>query len=70
MEKEYYYLGVDLSGHGKDKTVFILIKGNNIVNIIDYDETSIPDVYEKTKELIKEYNIDFFIKYSYINNDN
>jgi len=57
-DKEYYYLGVDVAGHGKDKTVFILMKGNNIVNIIDYDETSIPDVYEKTKELIKEYNID------------
>jgi len=53
-----YYLGVDVAGHGKDKTVAIVMKGNDIEEIITYDETSITEVVQMIKRLINKYNLD------------
>lgn len=50
-------LGVDVARYGSDKTVFLLLKGGNLIDIIRYDETSITQVSQKTKELMQHFII-------------
>jgi len=45
-------MGVDVAGHGVDKTVFYILQGCNIDKIIEFDNTSIPQVTAKIKELM------------------
>jgi len=51
-------LGVDVAGHGKDKTVFVRMTGSNITEIIEFADTSIPEVTAKTKELMLLHGVD------------
>ena len=50
-------LGVDVARYGEDKTVFCMLRGPNIEKIMPWDNTSIPDVIRKTKEIINKYEI-------------
>jgi hypothetical protein len=51
-------LGVDVAGHGKDKSVFVILTGSNLSEKIEFDNTSIPEVTDKTKELMLLHGID------------
>jgi len=57
-EEGRMYLGVDVAGHGKDKTVIILMKNKNLVKILTYDDTSIPSVTREVKKLMINHRVD------------
>lgn len=57
-EDDSYSLGVDVAGGGRDKTVFILLKGPNIVEILEWKTNKQPDIQAKVMEWVERYSID------------
>lgn len=52
------YLGVDVAGHGSDKTIFCMTENSNIVDFIEYSDTAVQEVAQKIIQLKHEYKID------------
>jgi len=53
-----YYAGFDVAGHGKDKTVAIVTDDHNIIEIIELDDTSVPECVQLVKRIKIKYNIE------------
>ena len=54
---ELVTLGVDVGRYGPDKSVFVVMKGPNIIDLQEFPQTSVPEVATKTLELMELYKI-------------
>jgi hypothetical protein len=55
-QDEITSIGADIAGHGRDRSVFIVLRGQNIAHIEIYQDTSVQQCYHKIVDLMMRFN--------------